>query len=183
MIVFDFDGIIAEQSRGEKLWRWITKKTGIKTPRIFLDIQEIVEFIFNIKPATDREILKLIKRQILLGNDIGLFTDRSLWSINLFLNSKKEKEIDLDLIDFNFIQTRKSWLNRFSGLSNLAYRLKNPLICLSDQIKPNADFSNLKNFAASQDLLTKDILVIDDLLSFLQAAKTNGFCTVYFPNH
>lgn len=187
MVVLDFDGIIIENRRGEKLLRWFEKKTRIKTPRILLRIlffiQEIVEVWLNIKPKPIKEITEVIKKLNQNGYLIGLLTDRSLWSLWMFFSSDN----GLNLKNFNFIQARKSILNRL--LKKISAPVPFPLAekfngFEFDGTKSSPQtFQNLKKFAKENDIKTQEIFVIDDLMQVLKLAKENGFFVADINNH
>ncbi|MEK7162683.1 MAG: hypothetical protein AAB696_00075 [Patescibacteria group bacterium] len=176
MTVFDLDGIIVESGRREKLWRWLARKIRIKTPRILFFLQEIIEVIFDIRPKIIKETAEAIKKFNESGHFVGLLTDRSLWSLWIFFSNNNV----LSVKNFNFIQTRKSVLNRLLK--------KNPAFVhfLSakkfanfefDGVKSDIQaFQNLKKFAAENNIKElQEIFMIDDMPQILKLAEKNGF--------
>jgi len=167
MVVLDFDGVIVESGRGEKIWRWLAKKIRVKTPKIFFFLQEIIEDEFNIRSELIGETIEYIK--ILNQNNclVGLLTDRSLWSLDMFF-SKNNRLINFN--KFAFVQGRKSVLNR------LVKKLPLKTVFFeSKETKPNAQmFQNLKRFAKEKNIELQEIMVIDDLPAMIELARTNG---------
>lgn len=178
MAVLDFDGVMVKSRRGEKLWRWLAEKMKIKTPKIFFFLQEIIEFIFDVKPRPIKKTTEAIKRYKRAKYRLGILTDRSLFSLCRFFNANNN---GIRLDDFDFIQIRNSRLNRLA----LDHLIKPPLFIKNEKQmmvfskKTKLDFQttflNLKMFAAKNNIETQEILIIDDLPQILKAAKINGF--------
>ncbi|MEK7593160.1 MAG: hypothetical protein AAB464_00355 [Patescibacteria group bacterium] len=168
MVVFDFDGVIVKCRRGEKLWRWFAEKLKIKTPKVFFFLQEIIEVWLDNKLEPVKEAVEAIKKLRQNGYDVGLLTDRSLWSLDIFF-SDNNKGINFN--SFAFVQTRKSSLNRLVKQLPL-----NTVFLVSEKTKPNFQmFQGLKRFAAENNIEAQEILIIDDLPQVIELAKTNGF--------
>lgn len=173
MVVYDFDGVLVESSRTEKIWRWLAIKMNVKTPKFLFFLQEIIEFILNKK-------LKLIKKTNELKQNgclVGLITDRSFWSLCM-LSLKNNNGLNFNFENFNFIQTRKSVLDYF---------IEEPLFFLptyanhfvSKKTKPDIQvLENLKNFAAKNNILLEEVLIVDDLRQAIEIACVNGFSAI-----
>ena len=183
MVVFDFDGIIVESGRGEKLWRWLAEKMKIKTPKIFFFLQEIIEVWFDIKPKPIKETVKAIKKLNRNGYLVGLLTDRSLWSLWIFFSNNRGTGLSkgISFNDFDFIQTRKSILNNIlAPIPSIAEKF-NGFKFDGTKSSPQV-FQNLKKFAKENDIKTQEIFVIDDMPQILELAKKNGFLVSTIPN-
>lgn len=171
MVVFDFDGVIVKNRKGAKLWRWLAEKIKIKTPKIFLAIHEIIEMAFNMKPASIEETIKTIKG-LQCNCRIGLLTDRSLLSLRFFFADKE----NIGFNDFEFIQTRKSFLNRLINQKHYSEKI----FFESEKIKPDFEvLNNLKKFAMKKKIDYQEILIIDDMPQMIKSAKISGFSTFY----
>lgn len=171
MVVWDFDGVLVESSRTEKIWRRLAEKINIKTPKIFFSLQEIVEFIFHKKPTPKKEIIETIKKLNQNCCLVGILTDRSLWSLWMcFLNN------NLDFNDFVFVQTRKSILDCL-----IEERLFLPPASFkTEETKPDfLMFENLKKFAAENNFLLEEIIIVDDLQQAVELACANGFSALH----
>lgn len=170
MIVFDFDGVIVKSGFSEKILRWILKKIRISPPKIFFLLFELANKPSEVNPDVRRIIYQRNGKNKL----VGLITDRSLFSLAKFFEQPKIEEINL--ASFNFIQTRKSFLDRFSGLNNLIGELENPRLFTSDYLKPNIMvLDNLKNFALEKNIKLDEITIIDDLKEMQKKSKQEGF--------
>ncbi|MBI2628035.1 MAG: hypothetical protein HYW71_01200 [Candidatus Niyogibacteria bacterium] len=180
MVVLDFDGVIVECGKGEKLWRWLAKKMKIRTPKIFLFLQEITEFILNkksqviIKTEMVESIKKLKKNHCL----VGLLTDRSLWSLHRIIFF--ENNLPFEFSDFDFIQTRENILDLFIKpfLFTLPINIK---FKKSKKIKPDiCVFKNLKSFIAENNIEVNETVIVDDLSTIIELARVQGFLTIHF---
>ncbi|MEK7595966.1 MAG: hypothetical protein AAB564_00215 [Patescibacteria group bacterium] len=175
MVVYDFDGVIIESGRAEKLWRWLAEKIKIKTPKILFFLQEIIEFITDkkLKPKKEtKETIEIIK----ISNQknrclLGILTDRSLWSLAYSL-----KRISLNFNDFDFIQTRENILDWFTEPCFFSPSIN---INKSAGTKPDKSiFENLKKFAEENKISAEDILIIEDSKQMIEFARAHNFYAI-----
>lgn len=142
----------------------------IKTPKIFFFFQEIIEVAFNVKPALVEKMAETIKKLNQDGCCVGLLTDRSLWFLKFFFANNG----GIGFNNFDFIQTRKSILNRLINPPPPPSAKK--IFSESKKTKPDVRiFQNLKKFAAENNIEAQEILIIDDLPQVIECAKANGF--------
>lgn len=170
MVVYDFDGVIVENRWTEKLWRWLAEKIKIKTPKFLFFLQEIIEFIFNKKPKRIEETIVSIKRLDQKCYFLGILTDRSLWSLAHSL-----EKINLNLKNFDFIQTRESMLDcfvetRFLPLSINKLAGTKPNILMFESLKKFAQENNINNI--------REIMIIEDSKRMVNLARAHNFSAI-----
>lgn len=176
MIVFDYDGVLVKNKKIELIARKVLKKIGFKNPpTIFYIIGGLITSLLISKSAISDDVKKLLEKCRAEKIYIGLLTDRNLFSV-----VKNLKKNNISFADFDFVQARKSFLNRFSGINSLVGRLKNPWLAVTNKIKPHPDvFKELMRFAKkgikNKEIKNKEILIIDDVEEIRYAAKKFGF--------
>lgn len=173
MIILDIDGVLLENGKIEKLIRrYSTKKMRFSSPpRFCFFMIEILEIIFKIKQYLKPEAKKFIRwreKNII----VGIFTDRSILSVERIFQSNG---FSLESIDF--LQTRKSFLNKFSLWPKIInYYFNKPYFYQSKKIKPwNKMLDQIELFALTNNIKPEEILIVDDLEEVHLFANHKGF--------
>ena len=172
MVVFDYDGVLIKNKKIELIGRKLLKKIGFKNPpAIFFTIGGLITSLSISKSVISEEVKKILGKYHAEKIYTGILTDQNLFSI-----VKNLKKNNFSFADFDFIQAKKSFLNRFSGINSLVGRLKSTWLAVTNKTKPHPDvFKELAQFAKEKRIKNEEILMIDDIDEIRSAARKFGF--------
>ncbi len=105
ILACDYDGTLIDSFRGSALIVFL-KTLFFRHFRPFYFLGELFEVILGIRHKVHKDAKEFVNKAVSLGFDVGIITDRSLFS---FLISARRA--GLDLSQFSFIHTRKSILD------------------------------------------------------------------------